>query len=115
MSDNKYSDSLENGPLFRPITALMQVDFVFDHKGGAWLLHDKSLPNFIDWAEYDGTLETLTLVTREGKIQDLGTKIPVGAGHYIERAMELTLLQVEGDKIVNSNIIPIVARDTTLN
>ena len=102
-------------PVYRPITEMMTVDFLFDKKGGAWLLHNKPLPDFLHWAEYDGEMETLTLVSYDGKVQNLGTKIPVGSGHYIEKAMEITTMYVDKGKIQDFQIIPIISRGTTVN
>lgn len=111
------SGSLESvdSPVFPSMSSTMKVDFLYNQDGKAWLLHDRPLPDILKWVEYDSDTENVTLVTRSGKIQDLGLKVPAGQAMYIERAMEITVLLMNGGKIADFAIVPMITRNITVN
>jgi len=78
-------------------------------------LHDQPLPDILKWVEFDADLETVTLVTEGGKLQDLGIKIPSDMSYYIENAMELTTMLVKDGKVADFAIVPMLTRNTITN
>lgn len=102
-------------PVFPTMNSTMKIDFLYNEEGKAWLLHDRPLPDILKWVEYDADTENVILVTRSGKIQDLGLKVPAGQALYIERAMEITVLLMKAGKVEDFAIVPMITRNTTLN
>ncbi len=102
-------------PVHPPASGTMKVDFLFNKDGGAWLLHDKPLPDILKWIEYDADDESVTLVAQNGKVQNLGLKIPADMGAYLHIAMTVTALRMEGDKIADFAVVPLITRDTAVN
>lgn len=93
----------------------MRVDFLFNRTGGAWLLHDKPLPDILKWIEYDSEKETIILVTRSSRIGGLGLRIPVEKKIYLDRAMEVTALLMHDGFVKDFAIVPMVTRNATVN
>jgi len=93
----------------------MRVDFLFNRTGGAWLLHDKPLPDILKWIEYDSEKETIVLVTRSGRLDGLGLRIPVEKKAYLERAMEVTALLMHDGFVKDFAVVPMVTTHMTVN
>ena len=92
-----------------------RINFLFNKEGGVWLLHDKPLPDTLKWVEYDTQKETVTLVTRDGRISDLGVRIPADKSFYLERAMEVTTLLMDQGRVADFAIVPMVTANMTVN
>ncbi len=93
----------------------MKVDFLFNRTGGAWLLHDKPLPDTLKWIEYDSEKEMVVLVTRSGRLEGLGLRIPIEKKIYLERAMEVTALLMHDGFVTDFTIVPMVTTNVTVN
>jgi hypothetical protein len=105
MSDMRKLSS----PVLPPMATTMGVDFLFN-EDGAWLLHDKPLIEDLSWIEYDADTETATLVTEQGRLQDLGLKVPLTRANWLLQATCVTRHLIKDSKIVNSSIVPIIVR-----
>ncbi|GEM_PF-1072029 len=99
-------------PVFRPLAATMNVDLVMNPDSKVWILHDKPFPDILMWVEYDIDAATLTLVYRNGKIQDLGIKIHAPMRKYLRSARQLFTMRLEGEQIVDTYIRPLLVRET---
>ena len=93
----------------------MKVDFLFNRTGGAWLLHDKPLPDVLKWIEYDSEKEMIVLVTRSGRVDGLGLRIPLEKKIYLERAMEVTALLMHDGFVMDFTVVPMVTTNATVN
>lgn len=102
-------------PVFPALATRMTVDFLFNESGEVWLLHDRPLPARLEWVEYDADMESVTLVTEEGKIQDIGIGMPPGFAFHLLDAVQITALHVEDKKIIDGARVPLVARGTSIN
>lgn len=91
------------------------VDFLFNKKGEALILHSKPLPEILKWIEYDADTETLTLVMRSGHIQDLGLPVPRKKALPLLDGRDVTVLYLQSGKIADFTIVPLVARGTAIN
>lgn len=99
-------------PVFRPLAATMNVDLVMNPDSKVWILHDKPFPDILMWVEYDIDAATLTLVYRNGKIQELGMKIHAPMRKYLRSARQLFTMRLEGEQIVDTYIRPLLVRET---
>ena len=69
--------------VLRPLSAGMGVSLMLNPDSQVWLLHDKPFSDILMWAEYDIDAASLTLVMRDGKIQELGLKIQMPVRKYL--------------------------------
>lgn len=99
----------DNG-IFAPVAATMKVDFLCDGKGSAWILHDKPLPDILHYIEFDSEAETLTLVMRSGRIQDLGLKVPSMFKTDLEKASTVTVMYLVAGEIQDFAMPPLFTR-----
>jgi len=104
----------DNVPVYPDLADQIKVDLVLNEKGRIWVLHDRPFPDVLEWIEFDADTNDLTFVTAKGKIQNLGIVIPRSFRKYIKRANFLNTMQINGDKIEDAGIIPLVSRDTGL-
>jgi hypothetical protein len=109
-----FSDgaATEEIPVFRPLASMMKVDLVMNPDSKVWILHDKPFPDILMWAEYDIDSASLTLVYRNGKIQELGLKIHAPMRKYLRSARQLFTMRLEGDQIVDTYVRPLLVRET---
>ena len=112
LSELKKADEL---PIFPDMAKSMKVDFVFNREGKVWILHDKPLPAILKWVEFDTDFENVTLVTREGKLQHVGLKVPADMAYYIEQAMEITVMLMDNGKVKDFAIVPMITRNIALH
>jgi hypothetical protein len=99
-------------PVFRPLAATMNVDLVMNPDSKVWILHDKPFPDVLMWVEYDIDAATLTLVYRNGKIQELGMKIHAPMRKYLRSARQLFTMRLEGEQIADTYVRPLLVRET---
>lgn len=111
-ADIRKADDL---PVYPDMASTMKVDFVFNREGKVWILHDKPLPSILKWVEFDTDFESVTLVTREGKIQNVGLKVPGDMAYYIEQAMEITVMLMKDGKVEDFAIVPMITRNIALH
>lgn len=102
-------------PVYPPMTSNMKVDFLYNEEGDAWLLHDKPLPDILKWIEYDVDMNNVILVTRSGKIQDMGLELPENSSYHLQNVATITVLLMEDGKIADFAIVPLITRDMTVN
>lgn len=101
-----------DGPVLQPLARQMNVDLVLNPDSKVWLLHDQRFTDIVLWAEYDVDSATLTLVLRDGKIQELGMKIHPPMRKYLREARQLYTMRLENQKIVDTYILPLLVRET---
>lgn len=99
-------------PVFRPLATTMNVDLVMNPDSKVWILHDKPFPDILMWVEYDIDAATLTLVYRNGKVQELGIKIHAPMRKYLRSARQLFTMRLEGEQIVDTYVRPLLVRET---
>lgn len=99
-------------PVFKPLAATMNVDLVMNPDSKVWILHDKPFPDILMWVEYDIDVASLTLVYRNGKIQELGMKIHAPMRKYLRSARQLFTMRLEGEQIVDTYVRPLLVRET---
>jgi len=97
-----------------PLASQMKVDFLFNEDGHVWLLHEKPLADTLKWVEYDGDMESVTLVMADDKIQDLGLRLPRAMGMKIN-AKEITAMQMEDGKVADFCVVPILLRNLSVH
>lgn len=63
----------------------------------AMVIFTKTLPEGIEWAEYDVDLSLLTMVTWSGSIMGLGMKIHTPFRKHLSKATEIMMVQMSED------------------
>ncbi len=94
-------------PVLPPLASCMKVDFLWDDKGGAWILHDKPLSDILKWVDYDPDSGRVTLNTAQGKTQDLGLPVPAAAAGRLKKAEKVTVMLIKDGKISDFTSVPI--------
>ncbi|QQG36457.1 MAG: hypothetical protein HYS17_01300 [Micavibrio aeruginosavorus] len=89
----------------------MKVDLAISPESDVWMAHDQPLPEVLKWIEYDLDLETLTLVSVSGKIQDFGMKVPSPMKKYLRKAKHIYAIHQAEDHIKDMSRVPLVVRE----
>ncbi len=105
----------EDYPLRHTMASQMHVELVVNDDAGVWVLHDQPFPAILHWAEYDEENNELTFITHDGKIQDLGMKIPNDIGDILLDADEICAMYMKDGKVQDIGIVPIMVRDTVFH
>ena len=75
-SQTSQQDSTFESPILPSLASKMTVEINFSSNKKVSILHKGKLPFVLKWVEYDPDLNTLTLVSETGQMQDVGLKIP---------------------------------------
>ncbi len=75
-SDFAHQGADTASPVYPSLMSQMKAELVVNPESDVWLIYDRPLPEVMKWIEYDLDLETLTLVSISGKIQDFGMRVP---------------------------------------
>lgn len=98
-------------PVYPSLMAMMKVDIAISPESDVWIIHSQPLPEALKWIEYDLDLESLTLVSLSGKIQDSGMKVPATIKKFLRQAKEVCVVH-QGDEFVKDMcFVPLVVRD----
>lgn len=99
-------DYSQESPVLPPLAASMTVDFLWDEDGGAWILHDKPLPEILKWVDYDADRGVVTLNTAKGRTQDLGVAIPAKASKLLAKTVKITVMYMQGGQVQDLAVVP---------
>ncbi len=97
-------------PVDPPMADIMDVDVIINEKSQIWVMHDKPFPRRLDWVEYDMDDDSLTFVTKGGKVQDLGMKIQPAIRSLMAKSNNLYTMCVQDGKISNFFMVVIAIR-----
>lgn len=101
----------ENAPVLPPLMSRAKVDFAVNEKGVVMVLFDQELPEPVHWVEYDMDIDTITFVTWNGKIFELGMRIPRPFKRYMRNSFVITLIHMEkGEYPAMMSRVPLVQR-----
>jgi hypothetical protein len=98
---------MHESPVLPPLATCMKVDFMWDDEGGAWILHDKPLPEILKWVDYDADRRVLTLNMASGRTQDLGLPIPAKAAPLIKKVAEIAVMFLKDGQVADAAIVPL--------
>lgn len=101
----------ENAPVLAPIAGYMGVEIVVKDDGSSMILHDKPMPETVQWVDYDMDLDTLTFVSFKGKIFGLGMKVKPNFRKYLRQGKSIYIVYMENGKkpkIVDN--VPLIVR-----
>lgn len=106
--DNKKPDP--DMPVYPSLMSMMKVDLVISPESDIWMAHEQPLPEVMKWVEYDQDLQTLTLVSMSGKIQDFGMKVPPPMQKYMKRATKIYAIHQGENEIKDMSVVPLLVR-----
>ena len=101
-----------DSPVYPSLMSQMKVDLAISPESDVWLVYEKPLPEIMKWVEYDIDLETLTLVSMSGKIQDFGMKVPTALKKYMARATQIYAIHQGETEIKDMSVVPLLVRDS---
>ncbi len=99
-------------PVYPSLMSQMKAELVVNPESDVWLIYDRPLPEVMKWIEYDVDLETLTLVSISGKIQDFGMRVPPAMKKYLRRAKQIYVVHQGEDRIKDMSLVPLLVRDS---
>ncbi len=110
--DGKLYRMPDNPLILMPLARVMNIELVVKEEDATTVvLHNRPLPRRADWAEYDMDLATLTFVTWDGAIFDLGIKVQPILGEKMARAVRMNMIYMEGgEKIAGVDYCPLIIR-----
>lgn len=98
-------------PVYPSLMAMMKVDIAISPESDVWIIHNQPLPEPLKWIEYDLDLESLTLVSLSGKIQDSGMKVPASIKKFLRRAKEVSVVYQGDEYVKDMCIVPLLVRE----
>ena len=99
-------------PVLRPLSSHMGVSLMLNPEGKVWLVHDKPFTDVLMWAEYDIDAASLTLVMKDGRIQELGLKIQPPVRKFLREARQIFTMYMKDEKLQDTYILPLLVRET---
>ncbi len=99
-----------DAPVLSSMAKTMDLQFVVNEKGEVLVLHNRPLPDFISWVEYDMDFDSLTFVTKGGKIFGLGYKIHEPFRPYLSKGKEINIVWMQDGGIADIAQVPLVVR-----
>ncbi len=104
----------EDFPVLPDMRDRRNVDLAVNKHGYVWIVYDKPFEDRVNWIEYDDDLKTLTLVLHNGKMQDLGKKVPPKLQKNMRKAKlaMFALMNMKEKKIEKAFPATIVVRRT---
>ena len=98
-----------NSPVFPPLAGYMKVDLMANSRGSVWIVHEKPLPDLVQWADYDAGAGTITLAMQSGKTQLLGVMVPAALKESLRNATHVSVMLMQDKKIVDFTLAPLNA------
>lgn len=100
--------SVEESPILPKITETVALDLSVSSAGEVYIFHQKKIPEQLNWAEYDKEAATISLITKTGRIQDLGIKIEKLMQDKIGNPTRVFIIYVKDQKTEQILEIPMV-------
>jgi hypothetical protein len=114
MRNRKRGKTSPSGPQKAPALAdIMKIALFIHENGTLWVVHDKPLPERLEWLDFDGDDRKITFIGYGGKPMELGLNVP---DEYLEPLLDAEYVMaahVENDQIINMTIVPVVTRMIT--
>jgi hypothetical protein len=111
-SDFAHQGADTASPVYPSLMSQMKAELVVNPESDVWLIYDRPLPEVMKWIEYDLDLETLTLVSISGKIQDFGMRVPPAMKKFLRRAKLIYAVHQGEDHIKDMSLVPLLVRDS---
>ena len=86
-----------DAPVLPTLASQCPCELAVNEHGMAMVIFTKTLPEGIEWAEYDADLALLTFVTWSGDIMGLGMKIHLPFRKYLKMGKEIFMVQMTKD------------------
>lgn len=99
-------------PVYPSLMSQMKVDLAISPESDVWMIYEQPLPEIMKWIEYDVDLETLTLVSLSGKVQDFGMKVPPAMKKYMRRAKQIYAVHQGEENVKDMSVVPLVVRES---
>lgn len=111
-SDTDWVPVTEPAPVYPPLARDMRVCLMANEQDRLWLVHDQPFRDNLHWVEYDDDLQKLTLVLRNGMVQDYGHPIPPEMRAVLRRTQQIFTMLVQDGDVRDSYILPLLNRQT---
>lgn len=95
-----------DAPVLPTLNSQCECELAVNEDGLAMVIYNKTMPEGINWVEYDIDLSMLTFVTWSGKVMGLGMVIHKPFRKYLRMAKEIMLVEMTPDKMKIATMYP---------
>ena len=95
-------------PVLNDAVKNMRLDLAICDRGEVYVFHEESLPERVNWVEYDRSKLKLYFISEKGRIQGLGMKVMKKLDAIISQSKRVYLIHREEGKNVSAFEMPIV-------
>ncbi len=97
-------------PLQKPMNARMDVDVAVNDKGDLFVFHTRPFPERLEWVEFDSDDNSLTFITRTGRLHGLGVKMKPEHYEYFKLESHICVIWAQDKKIRDVYDVPLLTR-----
>ena len=87
--------------LLPALTQEMRSCIITNSQGDIVIMHEKGTQSDVQWVEYDVSVNTLSIIHAEGRLQDLGIKIDKAMQENLLHAREVVLIKAKKGKLLS--------------
>ncbi len=87
--------------LLPALTQEMRSCIITNSQGDIVIMHEKGTQSNVQWVEYDVSLNALSIIHDEGRLQDLGIKIDKAMQENLLHAREVVLIKAKKGKLLS--------------
>jgi hypothetical protein len=103
-----FADKTANNKAVLPsLASTMGVAFMVNERGNIWIVHNKPLPVILNWVEFDVDLSSITLISQDGQVIDLGMKVQKALQKPMMQAREIYIVYMVQEEVKDLYILPL--------
>lgn len=102
---------MPDGPVILPdLQRTMETALVMNERGQIWLLHNKQFPAVLNWAEYDAEKKSLTFISHDGRLIDMGVTVQSQFHDSLMKSRNISTMLLHDGQVCDFYILPLVSR-----
>lgn len=100
-----------NSPLIKSLNDSSGAVLFSNSEGSIMIAHNKEIPDSIQWVEYDAPSNTLSIIHKDGKVQDLGLKIDKKTQKNLIRGTKILIAYIVNAEVKSAQNALIIVRE----
>ena len=92
------------------LSEMMKIALLIHEDGLVWVFHDKTLPDTLDWVDYDHEADKIYFIGRRGIPYDLGLNMKEAQKENLLNCEYLMAAHVENEDVKNMTLVPFITR-----
>lgn len=89
---------------------MMGANLVVSEDGRVFMTHDRQFPFVLNWAEYDGDTNTLSLISQDGLSISFGMAIPKVMRPALMKTNRIHTILIQREDIMDFYVIPMTSK-----